>query len=115
VGEAGRDTQVTFTFHEWASAKTTGLGAAQCLYRCSSVAQLNECGKARACGAATYSVNGTLLAPCATINTSSRAGNWGNSSRIGRPFTRKHVLETVAFSSESEKDDTHDYGVNHGR
>jgi len=23
VGEAGRDTQVTFTFHEWASAKTT--------------------------------------------------------------------------------------------
>ena len=61
VGEAGRDTQVTFTFHGWASAKTTGLRAAQCLYRCSSVAQLNECGKARACGAATYSVNGTLL------------------------------------------------------
>jgi hypothetical protein len=45
---------------------------AQCLYRCSSVAQLNECGKARACGAATYSVIGTQWSGGASDNTSSR-------------------------------------------
>ena len=86
VGEAGRDTQVTFTFHEWASAKTTGEPLAQCLYRCSSVAQLNECGKARACSAATYSVIGTQLKACASNNTSSRVGNWAFYARICGTF-----------------------------
>jgi len=46
--------------------------AGQCLYRCSSVAQLNECGKPAACGAATYSVIGRQLAGQALNNTSSR-------------------------------------------
>jgi hypothetical protein len=46
--------------------------AGQCLYRCSSVAQLNECGKPAACGAATYSVIGRQLAGQALDNTSSR-------------------------------------------
>jgi hypothetical protein len=50
--------------------KNDWLRAAQCLYRCSSVAQLNESGKARACDAATYSVNGTLLKAYASNNTS---------------------------------------------
>jgi hypothetical protein len=49
---------------------------AQCLYGCSSVAQLNESGKAHACGAATYSVIGTLLKARAPINTSSRREKW---------------------------------------
>jgi hypothetical protein len=47
-------------------------GNRQCLYGCSSVAQLNECGKGCACSAATYSVNGTQRAACALNNTSSR-------------------------------------------
>lgn len=82
VGEAGRDTRVTFTFREWASAKATGLSATQCLYRCSSVAQLNECGKAHSCDAATYSVIGTLLRRSASNNTSSRTGKWRFSVRF---------------------------------
>jgi len=52
--------------------KNDWLRAAQCLYRCSSVAQLNESGKARACDAATYSVNGTQLKAYASNNTSIR-------------------------------------------
>ena len=68
MGEAGRDTQVTFTFREWASAKATGLQATQCLYGCSSVAQLNECRKTAACDAATYSVIGTQGCGCDLCN-----------------------------------------------
>jgi hypothetical protein len=61
---------------EWASAKTTAgrdyRGHQQCLYGCSSVAQLNDCGKGHACSAATYSVNGTQRAAGASNNISSR-------------------------------------------
>ncbi|QHC89396.1 hypothetical protein PchlR47_14060 [Pseudomonas chlororaphis] len=57
--------------------------AGQCLYRCSSVAQLNECGKPAACGAATYSVIGRQLAGQALNNTSS---HW-TKQRPQRGFT----------------------------
>jgi len=76
VGEAGRDTQVTFTFHEWASAKTPGRSIAQGFYGYPFDAQLTQCGKARACGAATYSVIGMQLKLHASNNTSSHVENW---------------------------------------
>jgi hypothetical protein len=82
VGEAGRDTQVTFTFREWASAKTTARWIAHCLYGYPFDAQLNQCGKACACGPATYSVNGTQRAPNASDNTSSRTGKWASKARF---------------------------------
>jgi type 1 fimbria pilin len=52
------------------------------LYRYPFDAQLNQCGKAAACSAATYSVIGMQLARHASDNTSSREGNWAFYPRI---------------------------------
>jgi hypothetical protein len=51
-------------------------------YRYPFDAQLNQCGKAGACSAATYSVIGMQLARHASNNTSSREGNWAFYPRI---------------------------------
>jgi len=66
------------------------------LYRYPFDAQLNECDNVPACGAATYSVIGTQLAPCAPNNTSSRTAKRPVKARFCAIF----VLEMTSNTSD---------------
>lgn len=100
VGEAGRDTQVTFTFHEWASAKATAEQPGNVFTGVHPLRSLTSA--ARPVLAVLRHIRSSVrcLRSGATNNTSSHARNGGFKLGTGYARTRNRATRAPKISSQ---------------